>query len=98
MPEPHQLGALRGGEAVADATVHLGLLDPVADRRLRQIEITADLRDGLPGRLDEGDHLGLVLVGELSTRSSSHLDLLRGAEPHIMVVRPTGSRPTTTSV
>jgi hypothetical protein len=36
---------------------------------------------------------GLELVRELSTLPSSHLDLLRGVVPHIMVVRLTGSGP-----
>ena len=38
-------------------------------------------------------HLSLVFISELPTLPSSHLDLLCGVVPHIMVVRLIGSSP-----
>ena len=91
--QPDELLPRGRGQAVPRTSVDLGPLHPLADRRLGQLEVAADLPDAPPGRAHHGDHLRLELVRELSTLPSSHLDLLRGVVPHIMVVRLTGSDP-----
>jgi hypothetical protein len=80
-PQSGQLLAFGGGEAAALAAVDVGALHPLTDRGLGEIEVAADLSDALPGRAHQGDDLGLVLVSELSTFPSSHLDLLCGVFP-----------------
>jgi hypothetical protein len=92
-PQSHQLLAFRRGQPTPLAAVDLRRLHPASHRGLGEVEIATDVRDGLARRVDQGDQLRLALVSEPATLSSSHLDLLDGAMPRIMVVRLTGSSP-----
>src|SRR6185295_18531973 len=90
-----QLLALGSGQTLALTCVDLRLREPAVDRRLGQIQVSTDLRDGLARAADERDRLRLELLAEHTPGLVRwvHTDSLLEGAPLIMGVHQFGSRP-----
>lgn len=90
------VGGEHAGLALPGVGVGVGAGHPLAQRRLRQVEVAADLGDGLAAGADELNRLRLELVGEGPSGSSSHVDSLPRGFPSSWLSTEPGQLQSTT--